>query len=103
MKAVLDNAVAEVGKVLLGKEAQRRLALACVRCRGHLLIEDLPGMAKTTRSHALAVVLGLSYKRIQSTSDLLPVDVLGFNLYARHLREFSFHPGPVFSQVVLAY
>src|SRR5690554_3273081 len=102
MKAVLDNAVAEVGKVLLGKEAQIRLALACILCRGHLLIEDLPGMGKTTLSHVFAAVLGLSYKRIQFTSDLLPADVLGFNLYDRQLGEFIFHPGPVFSQVVLA-
>lgn len=102
MKAVLDNAVAEVGKILLGKERQIRLALACLLCRGHLLIEDLPGMGKTTLSHALAAVLGLSYKRIQFTSDLLPADILGFNLYDRQRGEFVFHPGPVFSQVVLA-
>ena len=102
MKAVLDNLVNEVGKVLLGKERQIRLALACLICRGHLLIEDLPGMGKTTLSHALAKVLGLSYKRIQFTSDLLPADVLGINLFDRNRNEFVFHPGPVFSQVVLA-
>src|SRR5690554_373629 len=102
MRAVLDHAVKEVSKVLLDKEPQIRLALACILCRGHLLIEDLPGMGKTTLSHALAAVLGLSYKRIQFTSDLLPADILGFNLYDRQLGEFIFHPGPVFSQVVLA-
>jgi len=102
MRAVLDHAVAEVSKVLLGKESQIRLALACILCRGHLLIEDLPGMGKTTLSHALAAVLGLSYKRIQFTSDLLPADILGFNLFNRQRGEFVFHPGPVFSQVVLA-
>lgn len=102
MRAVLDHAVKEVSKVLLDKEPQIRLALACILCRGHLLIEDLPGMGKTTLSHALAAVLGLSYKRIQFTSDLLPADILGFNLYDRQRGEFVFHPGPVFSQLVLA-
>ncbi len=102
MKAILDDLANEVGKVLLGKERQIRLALACLISGGHLLIEDLPGMGKTTLSHALAKVLGLSYKRIQFTSDLLPADVLGINLFDRNRNEFVFHPGPVFSQVVLA-
>ncbi|MEQ8800638.1 MAG: AAA family ATPase, partial [Haliea sp.] len=77
IQAAIDSAVAEVGTVLLGKEAQVRLALCCLLSRGHLLIEDLPGMGKTTLSHALAEVLGLSYKRVQFTSDLLPADILG--------------------------
>lgn len=102
MKALLDQTVAEIGKVLLGKQNQIRLALACLLARGHLLIEDLPGMGKTTLSHALAAVMGLSYKRIQFTSDLLPADILGINLYDRNRQEFQFHPGPIFSQLVLA-
>ncbi|MDH3934465.1 MAG: AAA family ATPase, partial [Gammaproteobacteria bacterium] len=72
LQGVIDSAVKEVGKVLLGKEPQIRLALCCLVARGHLLIEDLPGMGKTTLSHALAAVLGLSWKRVQFTSDLLP-------------------------------
>ena len=98
----IDSAVAEVGTALLGKEAQIRLALCCLLSRGHLLIEDLPGMGKTTLSHALAVVLGLSYKRVQFTSDLLPADILGVSVYNRNDGSFTFHPGPVFTQVLLA-
>ena len=101
-QAIIDNAVREVGKVLLGKEAQIRLALCCLFARGHLLIEDLPGMGKTTLSHALADVLGLSYKRVQFTSDLLPADILGVSIYNRDDASFTFHPGPVFTQVLLA-
>jgi MoxR-like ATPase len=94
--------VAEVGKVLLGKEAQIRLALCCLFARGHLLIEDLPGMGKTTLSHALADVLGLSWKRVQFTSDLLPADILGVSIYDRNDASFTFHPGPIFTQLLLA-
>ena len=77
IQGIIDTAVAEVGQVLLGKDVQIRLALCCLFARGHLLIEDLPGMGKTTLSHALAQVLGLSWKRVQFTSDLLPADILG--------------------------
>jgi MoxR-like ATPase len=100
--ALIDSAVAEVGKVLLGKEPQIRLALCCLFARGHLLIEDLPGMGKTTLSHALADVLGLSWKRVQFTSDLLPADILGVSVYNRNDASFSFHPGPIFTQLLLA-
>jgi MoxR-like ATPase len=102
IQALIDSAVAEVGKVLLGKEPQIRLALCCLFARGHLLIEDLPGMGKTTLSHALADVLGLSWKRVQFTSDLLPADILGVSVYNRNDASFSFHPGPIFTQLLLA-
>lgn len=102
MKDLVDRAAAEVGRVLLGKEEQVRLSLCCLLARGHLLIEDLPGMGKTTLSHALASVLGLSYSRIQFTSDLLPADILGVSVFDQASSAFSFHPGPVFSQVLLA-
>ncbi len=101
-KAKVDAAVDEVGRVLLGKEAQVRLALCCLLADGHLLIEDMPGMGKTTLSHALAQVLGLTYKRVQFTSDLLPADILGLSIYHREDNSFRFHPGPVFTQVLLA-
>ena len=102
LQGVIDKAVAEVGQILLGKEPQIRLALCCLFARGHLLIEDLPGMGKTTLSHALADVLGLSWKRVQFTSDLLPADILGVSVYDRNDASFSFHPGPIFTQLLLA-
>jgi MoxR-like ATPase len=102
IQPIVDAAVAEVSKLLLGKEPQVRLALCCLFSRGHLLLEDLPGMGKTTLSHALADVLGLSYNRVQFTSDLLPADILGVSVYHRDDGSFSFHPGPVFTQVLLA-
>ncbi|PLW69432.1 AAA family ATPase [Pseudohalioglobus lutimaris] len=102
LQETIDAAVAEVGTVLLGKEPQIRLALCCLFARGHLLIEDLPGMGKTTLSHALADVLGLSWNRVQFTSDLLPADILGVSVYNRNDATFSFHPGPVFTQLLLA-
>lgn len=101
-KEAIDAAVASVSTVLLGKEQPIRLALCCLLARGHLLIEDLPGMGKTTLAHALARVLGLSYNRVQFTSDLLPADILGVAVYQRDDNSFLFHPGPVFTQVLLA-
>jgi MoxR-like ATPase len=101
-KGLIDQAVATVGEVLLGKEQQIRMALCCLFARGHLLIEDLPGMGKTTLSHALADVLGLSYKRVQFTSDLLPADIIGVSVFNRDDGSFRFHPGPVFTQLLLA-
>lgn len=98
----INSAVDEIGKVLLGKEHQVRLALCCLFSEGHLLIEDLPGMGKTTLSHALAHVLRLEYQRLQFTSDLLPADVLGYSVYDKQSAQFQFHPGPVFTQVLLA-
>jgi MoxR-like ATPase len=88
--------------ILLGKEEQIKLALACLFARGHLLIEDLPGMGKTLLSQALAKVLGLSYNRIQFTSDILPADVIGTSIFDKNTGEFRFIEGPLFAQVVLA-
>jgi MoxR-like ATPase len=102
MHKLIDQAVSEVGTVILGKQTQIQLALCCLLARGHLLIEDLPGMGKTTLSNALARVLGLEYKRVQFTSDLLPADILGVSIFNRDLSEFQFIPGPIFTQVLLA-
>lgn len=102
MRSQLERCLGEINRVLLGKERQVRLALACLLARGHLLLEDLPGMGKTTLSHALARVLGLSYQRIQFTSDLLPGDILGTSVFDRDSGQFSFHPGPIFAELVLA-
>lgn len=88
--------------VVLGKPTQIRLAVACLLARGHLLIEDLPGMGKTLLSHALAISLGLSYTRVQFTSDVLPADILGASIFDRNTGEFRFVEGPLFAQVVLA-
>ena len=101
-KDTLDNIVEEISRVILGKEEAIRLSLTCLLARGHLLIEDLPGVGKTTLSHVLASTLGLDYQRIQFTSDLLPADILGISIYDRDSSSFSFHPGPIFSQLILA-
>ena len=98
----LDPVTAQIGRIILGKENQIRLTLACLLARGHLLIEDLPGVGKTTLAHALAKTLGLDFQRIQFTSDLLPADILGVSIFERDSSSFKFHPGPVFSQVILA-
>jgi MoxR-like ATPase len=99
---LLDAALDAAGAVILGKERELRLALACLLARGHLLIEDLPGVGKTTLAHLLARLLGLQFARIQFTSDLLPADVVGVSVYERGTESFRFHPGPLFSQLVLA-
>jgi len=98
----LGAALERLNAVVLGKDREIRLALACLLARGHLLIEDIPGVGKTTLAHALARVLGLSYQRIQFTSDLLPADVIGVSVYDRGTGQFQFHCGPVFAQLVLA-
>jgi MoxR-like ATPase len=98
----LHAAIEQVDRVILGKARQTRLAFACLLARGHLLIEDLPGVGKTTLAHALARTLGLDFHRIQFTSDLLPADVLGVAVYQRETGGFTFHPGPIFAQVILA-
>ena len=102
MTGQIDEVVAQVGGIILGKERQIRLAIACLISRGHLLIEDIPGVGKTTLAHALAASLGLGFQRIQFTSDLLPADILGVSSYNREGGGFQFHPGPIFAQVVLA-
>lgn len=102
MQAKVDEAVAEIGKVVLGKDRQIRLSLCCLFSGGHLLLEDKPGMGKTTLSQALARCFGLQYSRIQFTSDLLPADILGISVFDQRSASFTFHPGPVFSNLVLA-
>ena len=102
MTPELEKVTEAAGCVILGKERVIRLALACLLARGHLLIEDLPGVGKTTLAHTLARLLGLDYSRIQFTSDLLPADILGVSVYDREDGRFHFHPGPVFAQLVLA-
>ena len=99
---LVQTAVDEISQALLGKDHQIRLALCCLFSGGHLLVEDLPGMGKTTLSYALARALGLDYNRIQFTSDLLPADILGISIFEQASNSFTFHPGPIFSQVVLA-
>ncbi len=98
----LDKALAQVGSVLLGKPEQLKLALACMLAGGHLLIEDLPGMGKTTLAHALARVFRLDYRRVQFTSDMLPADILGVSVFDPQSQQFSLREGPVFSQLLLA-
>ncbi len=96
----LPAVLTELNRVILGKEAEIRLAVCCLLAKGHLLIEDLPGMGKTTLAHALATVMGLDYQRVQFTSDMLPADLLGVTVFEQ--QQFVFHPGPVFTQVLLA-
>jgi len=102
MSQSLQNVIRQAEQIILGKPQQIRLALACLLARGHLLIEDLPGVGKTTLAHGLARTLGLQFQRIQFTSDLLPADILGVSVYQRDTGKFEFHPGPVFAQMVLA-
>jgi MoxR-like ATPase len=100
--APIERVIAAASGIILGKETQLRLALACLLARGHLLIEDLPGVGKTTLAHVLARTLGLHFQRIQFTSDMLPADILGVSIYERDTGGFKFHPGPIFAQVILA-
>ena len=102
MTTLNEQLLARLDRVILGKPHELRLALCCLLAQGHLLIEDLPGMGKTTLAHALATLLGLSYQRVQFTSDLLPADLLGLSIFDAQTNAFSFHPGPLFSQVLLA-
>src|ERR1700682_5749071 len=97
-----EAVIALAGQVILGKERQIRLSLACILARGHLLIEDVPGVGKTTLAHVLAKLLGLDFQRIQFTSDLLLADIIGGALYDRDNHVFRFHPGPIFAQMILA-
>jgi MoxR-like ATPase len=98
----LHAAARQVGAIVVGKDQQVRLALTCLLAGGHLLIEDVPGVGKTTLAHALALTLGLRFNRVQFTSDLLPADVSGISVYEREKNGFVFHPGPIFTQVLLA-
>ena len=102
MFAKVHAAARQIGSIVVGKELQIRQALVCLLAGGHLLIEDVPGVGKTTLAHALAISLGLKFSRLQFTSDLLPADVVGISVFDREKSGFAFHPGPVFTQVLLA-
>ena len=102
MRIALRDAQAQVNTLVLGKPEQVRLAFVALLAGGHLLIEDLPGLGKTTLAHAMAATLGLGFQRVQFTSDLLPADILGVSVYEAQARRFEFHPGPVFTHVLLA-
>ncbi|MBY0578438.1 MAG: AAA family ATPase [Burkholderiales bacterium] len=94
--------IEQVASVVLGKERQIRLALAAMLARGHLLIEDLPGVGKTTLAHAISSSMGLEFRRVQFTSDMLPADILGVSIFDRETGDFKFHPGPIFANLILA-
>ncbi|HZH44924.1 MAG TPA: AAA family ATPase [Lysobacter sp.] len=102
LRASLDRALAQVNGAVLGKAHEVRLTFVALLAGGHVLIEDLPGLGKTTLAHALAATLGLEFQRVQFTSDLLPADVVGVSVFDPQARRFEFHPGPVFAQVLLA-
>lgn len=98
----LQRALQTLETIILGKPVQVRLCLACLLARGHLLIEDVPGVGKTTLAHALAHVLGLAWQRVQFTSDLLPADIIGVSIFDRASQQFHFRQGPIFTQLLLA-
>ena len=102
MSLDLQGVIRQIEGAILGKSLQIRMTLACLIARGHLLIEDVPGVGKTTLAHVLASTLGLQFSRIQFTSDLLPADILGVSVFEREKNQFSFHPGPIFTQMLLA-
>jgi len=102
MSVAVTDILARLDSILLGKDRAVRLAFCCLLARGHLLIEDIPGVGKTTLAHALAKISGLDFRRVQFTSDLLPADVLGNAIFDPTSRQFVFHPGPIFSQMLLA-
>ena len=99
MPAAIDRVLTQLHRVILGKERPVRLALCCLLARGHLLIEDVPGVGKTTLANGLAKLLGLQLKRVQFTSDLLPADITGTTVFDRERQQFTFHPGALFAQV----
>ena len=101
-RGAVEHAQKALGRIILGKDEQISLALSCLLARGHLLIEDLPGLGKTMLAQSLAKTLGLSFRRIQFTSDLLPADIIGVSVFRQNSGEFEFQPGPVFSQLILA-
>lgn len=102
MFSKLHDAATQLNQIIVGKPVQIRQALVCVLAGGHLLIEDVPGVGKTTLAHALAITLGMQMNRLQFTSDLMPADVIGISIYEREKNRFMFHPGPIFTQVLLA-
>ena len=98
----VNRCLEQVNRIIVGKENEVRLAVACLLAQGHLLIEDVPGVGKTTMAHALGRTLGLRYQRIQFTSDMLPADIIGVAVFERDAGNFRFHPGPIFAQLILA-
>lgn len=102
MHDALESLLNAANQIILGKEQQIRLAVCCLLARGHLLIEDIPGVGKTTLAHTLAKLMGMEYQRIQFTSDLLPADIIGASVFEMDKQQFTFHPGPIFKQMVLA-
>ncbi|NOR71983.1 MAG: AAA domain-containing protein [Methylomarinum sp.] len=102
MDNVLKPLLESANQIILGKELQIKLAVCCLLAKGHLLIEDVPGVGKTTLSHTLAKLLGLNYQRIQFTSDILPADIIGASIFDVKDSQFTFHPGPLFNQMILA-
>jgi MoxR-like ATPase len=98
----LNNLLASANQVILGKNSSIRLSVCCLLAHGHLLIEDVPGVGKTTLSHTLAKLFGLEYQRIQFTSDILPADIIGSSVFLADKQQFKFHPGPIFKQIILA-
>jgi MoxR-like ATPase len=102
LRTRLEAAMAQVNRVLLGKPRQVKLAFACLLAGGHLLLEDVPGVGKTTLAHALAASFALDFQRVQFTSDLLPSDIIGVSVYERETGQFRFHPGPIFTGLLLA-
>ena len=102
MHLIINKAIQQVEQIIVGKPSQIRLAVCCLLSAGHCLIEDLPGVGKTTLAQALARVFGLNFNRIQFTSDLLPADILGVSIFDPQNQSFQFHPGPIFTNCVLA-
>ncbi|MDI1292286.1 MAG: MoxR family ATPase [Methylobacter sp.] len=102
MDNTLNNLLASANQIILGKERQIRLSVCCLLAKGHLLIEDVPGVGKTTLSHTLAKLFGMDYQRIQFTSDILPADIIGSSVFVADQQLFKFHPGPIFKQMILA-
>jgi len=102
VRALLKRALMQVNTLVLGKPQEVRLAFVALLSNGHLLIEDLPGLGKTTLAHALAATFGLGFQRVQFTSDLLPSDIVGVSIFDAPSRRFEFHPGPIFAHVLLA-
>ncbi|MDP3875557.1 MAG: MoxR family ATPase [Methylobacter sp.] len=102
MNNTLNNLLAAANQIILGKDRQIRLAVCCLLAKGHLLIEDVPGVGKTTLSHTLAKLFGLDYQRIQFTSDILPADIIGSSVFIADQQQFKFHLGPIFRQMILA-
>ena len=98
----LAELTSQISTIIVGKKAQIEDCVTCMLAGGHLLIEDVPGVGKTTLAHALAVSLGLRFSRTQFTADLMPSDLIGVSIYERSKEAFVFHPGPVFAQVLLA-